>query len=373
VAAICASAALAQGGGASGPTASDPNPLSTNVPYLAWRGEQVRLVKCSNDLTTDEMDLVRNSDTSSAVGLQLPLNADFLIEDWSGAPTGRPQVENGTVDWFLSRDGLCIKGDVVTTRAGLAQVKLVVTLDPGADRRLVDIFTRSEILTKHQFLVGWMNLGTPTLTELAVGGDATNLNNFTAGSAPGQTQLKLTGSIPLGNGFEELGLGGTITMPTDWPRLAAVMATDSAQNSAPQYRWDIHDSTGAAEGHPLAGPVDTTKATGTKCDDAASSADLAPALDAVDNCDSGLAFSRAWDPDGPNGPQPAEYLGLSSAPTIGPFDPQRPGATFLPDGALTADDAPMPPARVDVSIAKNTGGTDIGGVGTLTNVDKRDV
>ena len=58
--------------------------------------------------------------------------------------------------------------------------------------------------------------------------------------------------------------------------------------------------------------------------------------------------------------------------TFGPFDPLV-LSTLLSDGNLNAGDAPMPAARVDVQIAKNTGGTDIGGVGSLEPADKAEV
>jgi hypothetical protein len=48
--------------------------------------------------------------------------------------------------------------------------------------------------------------------------------------------------------------------------------------------------------------------------------------------------------------------------TIGPFDPVRPGSTFLPDGNLNAGDAPMPAARIDVRLS--------GTVGALEDADK---
>ena len=56
--------------------------------------------------------------------------------------------------------------------------------------------------------------------------------------------------------------------------------------------------------------------------------------------------------------------------TTGPFDPQAANETLLSDGRLNADDAPMPAMRIDVSIAKNTGGEDLGGVGQLSGANK---
>ena len=40
---------------------SSPNPTSTNVPYLAWKGENIRVVKCSDDLTLREMAALRSA------------------------------------------------------------------------------------------------------------------------------------------------------------------------------------------------------------------------------------------------------------------------------------------------------------------------
>ena len=84
----------------------------------------------------------------------------------------------------------------------------------------------------------------------------------------------------------------------------------------------------------------------------------------MDNCklpssNHGGPFSRVFgDSSGPN--------------TFGPFDPLV-LSTLLSDGNLNAGDAPMPAARVDVQIAKNTGGSDIGGVGSLEPADKSQV
>ena len=54
------------------------DPEATNVPYLAWRGEQVRLVKC---FTEEEL--------GAAFEQGLPVGT-FVIEDWSGDPHQRP-------------------------------------------------------------------------------------------------------------------------------------------------------------------------------------------------------------------------------------------------------------------------------------------
>ena len=354
-------------GQAEGPSAGAPNPMHSNVPYLAWRGEQVRLVKCSGDLPSADVETLRSADSSGRGGLQLPLlKADLLVEDWSGNADFKPQVESSTVDFFLTDQGeLCVKGDVVSQKAGLAVMKLVVTLDPGGDAGLVDIITRSEIVAKHQYLVGWMGLNTPTLTELPAGGDPTGNGVFDAGAADGTARVQVTGNLPLGNNFSELGLGESLTLPADWPRLATAMAsTADAGNRYPQFTWDIHDDQTAVEGHPFQG---------AGCTPEAASADLAPRLDAVDNCAGGLSFSWISDPDGPDGGI-APTAGRTQEDTVGPFDPQRENETFLGDGSVTADDAPMPAARVDIAIASNSGAAgDLSGVGSLHKTDKREL
>jgi hypothetical protein len=360
LAGLVALAAVPSVASAGGPRQSDPNPLSTNVPYLAWRGEHVRLVKCTGDLPQSDIDAITAADTRSGPGIWFPdVKADVLVEDWSGLSDFQPQVAPGTVDLYLSNDGLCVKADVISQKAGLAMLKLVVTLDQSSP--LYDVLFPSEILGVHQFLAGWMNLESPSLTELPVGGDAATLNSFTASDDPthdGVLRAQVTGNMPLGNNFSELGLGPSIQMPSGWPALAGALASDrNPDNSAPWFRWDIHDDTTLAEGH-TAGSGCTTGVTLT-------------AGDAVDNCNGDSRYSRFFDADGPAGPLTPISLGLSKAPTIGPFDPQRPDETLLPDGALTADDAPMPAARIDVSIAPNSGAaTDISGIGSLHRNDK---
>jgi hypothetical protein len=316
---------------------SDPNPLSTNVPYLAWRGEHVRLVKCTDDLPGGDVEALRAAPRTLTGGLDLGVHTDVIVEDWSGNADFKPAVAPGTVDLFMDSAGdLCVKADVLSQYAGLAQIKLMVTLDPGEDSGLADIVTRSEILGVHQFLSGWMTLSAPTLT--GGGGD------YDAGGADGTLSARVTGTLPLGNSFADLGLGSTLTLPSGWPDLAAKLASDrNPDNHAPQYRWDIHDD----------------QQPGTACVN-------------VDNCSGGLAFTRIFDADGPGGALGAFALPDTTPDTIGPFDPQRPDETLLGDGAITADDAPMPAARIDVTLAPNGGGaTDISGTGSLHKADKR--
>src|SRR5436305_13568664 len=80
---------LASGGAAAQPNLSGftgdyTDPQTTNVPYLAWAGEQIRLVKCYS------------ADTLTGAGL----SAQFTVVSWSGdlGPNSvpRPELETGT-------------------------------------------------------------------------------------------------------------------------------------------------------------------------------------------------------------------------------------------------------------------------------------
>jgi hypothetical protein len=54
------------------PTVSAWDPQTTNVPYLAWAGEELRLEKCIPFAAASEADVDLGR-----------LSATFLVEDWS--------------------------------------------------------------------------------------------------------------------------------------------------------------------------------------------------------------------------------------------------------------------------------------------------
>jgi hypothetical protein len=302
-----------------------PDPMTTNVPYTAWAGTQVRMVKCSNEL----VGLPRN-------GLSV------TVESWSGSPAYMPHVIAPSIDFIKStkRDERCARFNVVSLGDGLARIKLKAFDDD-----------RLEIL-EHQFLGIWMQLGVPSIDEVGAAdptggpvGSATEVGDpagdgaFLPSSKNGRVQVKVTGSFP-----HPAGPGGRFTLPSDWSMLAGAMAdSDDPTDPAPAMRWDIHDDTLKTEGH-VAG----------FCRPA-----VPVAIDAVDNCRGGdERFSRVFGDFGRDD---------------GPFDPVR-LPTLLSDGKLDAGDAPMPAARVDISIAPNTNpATDIGGAGALEKADKTEV
>ncbi len=257
-----------------------PNMFETNVPYVAWRGEQIRAVKCDNAL-------------KGAVG------GDVLVTDWSGDPNFKPQLEAGTLKAFESRDGTpCIKFDMASHHAGLASVKLVPNDGEG-----------NIVGEKHDFLMIWLTIGSVSIDEVgatdptgaapdgsnAQVGDPAGDGVFTAGDPFGRVAVNVTGTFP---GSAKLG-GGTITLPTDWPAIAAAYATDpKTWNNPDVNRWDIHDDQSTATGH-----VDGF------CRHPDSKT-----IDAVDNC---------MDRGGDYGPFSTAFGTGNLA--AGPFDPARPG------------------------------------------------
>jgi hypothetical protein len=264
------------------------------------------------------------------------------VESFSGGATNDVSV----FDPSIARLGDCVRVNVASLKDGLARIKLKVFSD---DRQ------RDELL-EHQFLAIWMRLGTPAIDEVGSSdatagpagsasevGDPAGDGAFTPASKNGRVQVKVTGSFP-----HPLGPSGRFTLPADWPTLAKALATTSDTGvDDPSTLWDIHDTTSGQPDVHVRGFCTT-------------GVSLTTLIDQVDNCNGGGEtgpFSRVFG-DGVNN-------------VIGPFDPVRP-RTLLSDGQLTADDAPMPAARVDIAIAPNTAGQ-INGAGALEKADKGEV
>jgi len=424
------------------------DPQNTNIPYLAWRGEQVRLVKC--------LDLVENGGNGPILQQQeSPFVGRFMIEDWSGDPFQRPQiVDNDEYVLMFPGEGEqagreCFATDLVSLKAGIALVKL----------KIIQNFAGGRTVVEHQFQVAWMNIldadvedigpgtvpaapiaaneiqrlfitgatgGTFTLTfqgqttaaiaftadqaalataidaalealaNIPAGGVAVTAGPFpgsfnitftgglggmnvgqigvgantltpagagitvitvaqgilrqteadlaTTQAAANQVQVRVRGWIPLGNNWEELGLGARLVMPDDWARwarsnLGARHALGAGFGRNPNL-WDIHDELS------WLGPGPHDHQTGGAC------AGASTTRDAVDNCLGGGELGRfsrfihdfaAGTPD------------MTFPVTVGPFDPLRPNSSYLPNGTLDAGDAPMPAALVDFTMTGNAG------------------
>src|SRR5919112_1612148 len=108
---------------------SDPNPMSTNIPNLAWRGENLRLVKCSDDLQADELSVLRRAAVRRGELLIFGgLSYDYVLEEWGGS--GRdPSPISSSSGFFIAGDKLCVRETWTSAAAGLARIKLAVNVD----------------------------------------------------------------------------------------------------------------------------------------------------------------------------------------------------------------------------------------------------
>jgi hypothetical protein len=338
-------------------TSTSDGPQSANIPYVAWVGEHVRLVACDPHI-----------ETSEAGGQEV----NFQLEDWSGKPETAelPASESGSQAFFApsagsaqaeSGDG-CVKIDYKSLSPGLSRIRAVVTNDAGT------------IVFSHQFIVIWLTVNKPTISEAGLTknvlsngepgdntfqsqlsgegqgnlaaflGDPEGNGEFTpspfsepgAKTDKGLIQVKVTGSFPVepGSLLSNLLPDASYTLPESWPTLADTLATSSEElepEGTNPGLWDIHGtpSEGTSPNEPSSNPL---------------SADY-------------------WRP---------AFGNYTSGPTatVGPFDPEAADATLLSDGKLNADDAPMPAMRIDVHIAKNEGGADLGGVGQISGASK---
>ncbi|HEX4036233.1 MAG TPA: hypothetical protein VHX66_17460 [Solirubrobacteraceae bacterium] len=196
--------------------------------------------------------------------------------------------------------------------------------------------------------------------------------NNTPETNNGLVQVRVTGSFPIEDQppattnesyFSSITGGGnpsSITLPNEWPQLAAKMAASSIQYPSNASGgngttggfpaqggnlWDIH-------GGPTNALTHAGSASGVCAGDGTT---FNSTTDAVDDCvTSGggdvFAFSRV-------------FGDVTNFGTIGPYDPLAANGTLLSDGRLNTDDAPMPALPVTVSIAN-------GGVGGLYGVSK---
>ncbi len=338
-----------------------PDPMLSNVPYLAWRGEAVRVVKCV-------------SPASLPAGyIPSALDAGFTLVDWSGDPhlatpqvvTGAPGFNAAIFDVRGFDGAYCWGMSFISQKAGLAVIKLTVRDGTGGP-----------LIMTHDFTVIWMNLNSIVLCNnssagLCTGPTTETITDVAGATTPNILEANVTGNFPLLQDFNELGIGHDITlpdgstapglvMPNDWATLAQAWAKVRGVGGDPVTFWDIHDDTLATEGHAQESPV------------AICTPRVTTGIDAVDQCTDTGSLALANEAGGFSSIYTFPSAnGLSFIPTYGPFDPTRPGETELSDGKVDAGDAPMPAARIDFTIAPNTGGpTDISGVGTFTKVDK---
>jgi hypothetical protein len=363
-AAVLAMSSLTAGAvAAPNPGPAGDGPQSANVPYVAWIGEHVRLVACDPSINST---------------LQY---ANFAVEDWSGyqfqPPTPDGDAGNnlgqifdpGPSAFFTSSDADHEIGEEGQEGCVATDYK---SLNPGLSRIRLDVRNQEtdEVVYSHQFLVIWLQANKPVLNEASLTGSGTetfqsqlngtgqsNLSKylgdpagdgsfypspFNPEGAPNQEQgliqIKVTGTFPV---VKEAPLSNILTnssytLPNDWATLAETLASSSEETEQPGSNpglWDIHGSPGTGNGN---GNAATTE-----------------------------------------GPLKADYYrpvfgnftsGLTA--TVGPYDSEAANETLLSNGELNADDAPMPAMRIDVRLAKNEGGSDLGGTGSISGASK---
>ena len=267
------------------------NPQETNVPYLAWRGEEVRLVKCGHEL--DGLTGAPTLQTNG--GFFWGLDVSMQIFAYSGPQENSfdgPKAVQNSASIFFDRNTArpCIRADFISNKAGITVIKLTISKN-------------GVILAQHDFMVRWMAIASARMTNA---GSVTE----NAGAQPGNSvNVQVTGSIPLNSEFQaDFGLPASLTMPNDWARWAGAMATTDQNlggvNVLPvSSYWDIHDSSGPGGdgGNPdvhVAGFCAPKTPSTT--------------IDQVDNCNgpgmgSGKSFSRVFG---------------DSGTAVGPFDPR---------------------------------------------------
>jgi hypothetical protein len=376
IASAAGAAVLALGSLTAGATAA-PNPgpgsdgpQSANIPQVAWVGEHVRLVACDPSINNESVQF-----------------ANYQVEDWSGyqfqAPTPDGDSASNLGQAFDPGPAAFFTSSEAAHSTDAGQDGCVATdyksLNPGLARIRVDVRNEETgaVVFSHQYLVIWLTANTPKLAEAGLTentnadgtpGDNTlqlqanpgALANFlgdpkgdgkfipspfdpttATNQDKGLIQIKVTGSFPVvaESPLSNILPNSSYTLPADWATLAGTLASSSDETESPGSNpglWDIHGTPSEA----------TTTNAGSVSND--------PLHD---------VFSRPAFGDDTSG----------TTATVGPFDPEVANETLLSDGRLNADDAPMPALRVDVNLAENTGGSDLGGVGQISGASKAQV
>jgi hypothetical protein len=314
------------------------DPQETNIPYLAWRGEELRLLKCWGP--ADELDISTEAPTLTERGA-FNNRASIFVEDWSGTQLNSYEGPHPVTDTFRlfhafrgdHRGQNCLKADFISNKPGLAIIKMSVSDRHGVQQVV------------HSFLAGWLRVNSAAITNP---GTVTEL----PGALPGNSvNVLVTGAIPLNQEFQDdWNLPDPLVLPRDWALWASRMATTDlylAQNNngnVPSQYWDIHDSSGPGGdgGNP------DIHVSQVACPGSAPST----TIDQVDNCAGpgrpigppvqGTIFSRVFGD-----------LGSDS----GPFDADIP-ETLLSDGNLNSFDTPMPALKIVFNSSGGMGGFD---------------
>ncbi len=394
------------------------DPIQTNIPYVAWIGEHVKVTAC-----------VPESKATFAGGIVY--QATFTLGDWTGrhdwhepypvSPNGilglLPQAEIVPADTTADGVGLvCFSQVWASDKPGLAKFKVHLDLIQGRITPvpvLVEAPVVRVVNTNPDFPSGrdldayaiWMTFdrvdlahadGSTGTKDVYAGGIPDNCrvttdNELVQGVTPvtpperegrddvyldneacnyNRIQAHVHGSFPMLQNWEGKFANNLVKMPEDWPLFAAKFATLGVAfgtNSAQS--WDIHDDNTDVTGHYKGAHVPVKPGLCPVIPHIWFPSYLLVDTDSVENCMS----------DDPIGPftrvsDPTLATSTLDQQTVGPFDPLVPDGTWLPDGKLDQYDAPMPAARLDFAITPNSGVKgDLSGVGNLVEALKEDV
>jgi hypothetical protein len=382
----------------SGEELNQDGPQTSNIPYVAWVGENVRLVVCDKEIQPGE------------AGTKLQF-ATFSTEDWSGYQFQPPSPDgfsgNNLFEAFDAGPSAFFASSESAHKGDGCVATVYKSLNPGLARIKVDVREQEDpgnTVFSYQFLVIWLTANKPVLHEASLTGEESsevfqgkldklgkeNLSTFLGDPTGngeltpspfsgnpeeedlGLVQVKVSGNFPV---KEEAPLHNLLpdeeyTLPVDWAELAGVLSSSSETTDEPgddPGLWDIHGSpaqstfveNGAGE---TFGEETAFGMLGeNKCKEFTPLPLPVSLTSSTDNCNEGYEhFSRVFGD-----------LTSGATATVGPFDPQLANQTLLSDGRLNEYDAPMPAMRIDVAIAPSEEG--IGGVGTFQEIRKAKV
>jgi hypothetical protein len=231
------------------------DPMETSIPYVAWRGEEIRLVKCFDP---EYFEPREHGQANEGGILGLAIEADetgeWQIMDWSGDAHVWPKFfddNDQQTRVFWPEEGEqegrgCFAIDITSHKPGIAVVKLKVD-DSGTNDGGVgdDLQGEGDPVATHQFVVIWMAFQDVRLRDL----DADNpLGPVTIN--PGdrnQLGVVVQGRIPLNEEFRtELDLPadirerGALVFPEDYPALA--------RTSLAHVSWALQKANNGIEG-----------------------------------------------------------------------------------------------------------------------------
>ena len=342
------------------------DPLSTNVPYLAWRGELVRLVGCLpydqnsypgdfNLSTVNEPNSPINGLNGSHGGLSVQVDPYAFSgpEDDVLALPKPVSTPNAHVFYDHTNDRICVRSDWISDKPGILIAKLTVSYG-------------GVVLIQRDFMVGWMAINSATMTNAGT-------VNENPGTEPGNSaNVVVTGAIPLNAEFQsDWGLTpGTcsyngaaalpssqtwqcLVMPRDWA-LWAQSGMASANMPYSQYdylRGMVGQPSASVVGCPTRTTTPTRPPSGTSMTRRRPQHSASP-IRRTSTCWASATRRARCSPRTSTRWTTATAVrttsrGCSVIPTsgVGPFDPAF-ASTLLSDGRLNAADAPMPALQI---------------------------